>query len=35
MERIHHALDIKTREREGRQASPTAAIIASQSAKAA
>jgi hypothetical protein len=35
MGRIHHALYIETREREGRQASPTAAIIDSQSAKAA
>ena len=35
LERIHHALYIQTREREGRNASPTAAIIDSQSAKAA
>ena len=33
--RIHHMLYIATREREGREASPTAAIIDSQSAKAA
>ncbi|MGH9781173.1 MAG: IS5 family transposase [Candidatus Acidiferrales bacterium] len=35
LERIHHALYLATREREGREASPTAAIIDSQSAKAA
>ena len=35
LERIHHALYIATREREGREASPTAAIIDSQTAKAA
>jgi transposase len=35
LERLHHALYIATREREGREASPTAAIIDSQSAKAA
>jgi transposase len=35
LERIHHALYVETREREGREASPTAAIIESQSAKAA
>src|ERR1700736_3266733 len=35
LERIHHALYIETREREGPEASPTAAIIDSQSAKAA
>ena len=35
LERIHHALYVETREREGREASPTAAIIDSQSAKAA
>src|SRR6266581_1333831 len=35
LERIHHALYLETREREGREASPTAAIIDSQSAKAA
>jgi len=35
LERIHHALYVEVREREGRDASPTAAIIDSQSAKAA
>ena len=35
LERIHHALYVETREREGCEASPTAAIIDSQSAKAA
>ena len=35
LERLHHALYVATREREGREASPTAAIIDSQSAKAA
>jgi transposase len=35
LERIHHTLYIATPEREGREASPTAAIIDSQSAKAA
>ena len=35
LERIHHMLYVATREREGRSASPTAAIIDSQSAKAA
>ena len=35
LERAHHALYVATREREGREASPTAAIIDSQSAKAA
>ena len=35
LERLHHALYVATREREGRKASPTAAIIDSQSAKAA
>jgi transposase len=35
LERIHHALYVATREREGREANPTAAIIDSQSAKAA
>src|SRR6266403_979526 len=35
LERIHHALYFETREREGREASPTAAIIDSQSARAA
>jgi transposase len=35
LERIHYALYVETRKREGREASPTAAIIDSQSAKAA
>jgi transposase len=35
LDRIHHALYVQTREREGRSASPTTAIIDSQSAKAA
>jgi transposase len=35
LERIHHAFYIETREREGQEASPSAAIIDSQSAKAA
>jgi transposase len=35
LERIHHGLYVATRQREGREASPTAAIIDSQSAKAA
>jgi transposase len=35
LERIHHALYVETRERAGREASPTVAIIDSQSAKAA
>src|SRR6202167_2954561 len=35
LERIHHALYVETRAHEGREASPTAAIIDSQSAKAA
>src|ERR1700690_1749850 len=35
LEHIHHALYVETREREGREASPTVAIIDSQSAKAA
>src|SRR5438128_10768310 len=35
LERIHHALYLETCEREGREASPTAAIIDSQSARAA
>lgn len=35
LERIHHTLYVETRERAGREASPTAAIIDSQSAKAA
>jgi transposase len=35
LERIHHELYVKCREREGREASPTAAIIDSQSVKSA
>jgi transposase len=35
LERLHYALYLATREQEGREASPTAAIIDSQSAKAA
>ena len=35
LECIHHALYVETRERTGRQASPSAAIIDSQSGKAA
>jgi len=35
LERIHHALYVEARERVGRDASPTTAIIDSQSAKAA
>lgn len=35
LERIHHALYVEAREQAGRDASPTAAIIDSQSAKAA
>jgi transposase len=35
LERIHHALYVAVREKEGREASPSAAIIDSQSAKAA
>src|SRR3990170_1914226 len=35
LERIHHALYVAVREREGREASPSVAIIDSQSAKAA
>src|SRR4029450_4683018 len=35
LERIHHMLYIATREREGREASPTAAIIDSKRARAA
>lgn len=35
LERIHHALYVTVREQAGREASPTAAIIDSQSAKAA
>lgn len=35
LERIHHALYVAVREQEGREASPTTAIIDSQSAKAA
>lgn len=33
LERVHHALYVAVREQEGREASPTAAIIDSQSAK--
>jgi transposase len=35
LERIHHSLYVAVREQEGREASPTAAIIDSQSAKTA
>ena len=35
LDRIHHTLYVAVREQEGREASPTAAIIDSQSAKAA
>ena len=35
LERIHHALYVKCREHAGREASPTAAIIDSQSVKSA
>jgi transposase len=35
LERIHHALYVAVREQEGREASPSAAIIDSQSAKTA
>src|SRR5678815_1900937 len=35
LERIHHALYVAVREQEGREASPSVAIIDSQSAKAA
>jgi transposase len=35
LERIHHALYVKCREKAGREASPTAAIIDSQSVKSA
>ena len=35
LERIHHALYVAARENEGREASPSAAIIDSQSARAA
>jgi transposase len=35
LERIHHALYVAAREQAGREASPTAAIIDSQSGKAA
>jgi len=35
LQRIHHVLYVAVREQEGREASPTAAIIDSQSAKAA
>ena len=34
LERIHHTLYVAAREQAGREASPTAAIIDSQSAKA-
>src|SRR6202167_6370613 len=34
LERVHHALYVETRERAGREASPSAAIIDSQSSKA-
>ncbi len=34
-ERIHHDLHVRTRELEGREASPTAAIVDSQSIRAA
>jgi transposase len=35
LERIHHALYVAERERQGREASPSAAVIDSQSARAA
>jgi hypothetical protein len=35
LDRIHHALHVLCRERAGREASPTAAIIDSQSVKGA
>ena len=35
LERIHHALYVAVRDREGREASPSAAVIDSQSAKGA
>jgi len=35
LERIHHALYLQERERQGREASPTAAIVDSQTAKGA
>ena len=35
LDRIHHALDVQCREQAGRAASPTAAIIDSQSVKSA
>ena len=35
LERVHHTLYVAVREREGREAGPTAAVIDSQSAKAA
>jgi transposase len=35
LDRLHHALYVQTRERAGREASPSAAIIDSQSGKAA
>jgi len=35
LERIHHALYVAAREQQGREASPTTAIIDSQTAKGA
>lgn len=35
LERVHHALNVATRERGGREANPSTAIIDSQSVKAA
>ena len=35
IDRIHHALYVECREQSGRQASPTAAVIDSQSVKSA
>jgi hypothetical protein len=35
LERIHHAIYVAVREQEGREASPTAAVIDSQTAKGA
>ena len=35
LERVHHALDLMTRDLEGREASPSAAVINSQSVKGA
>ena len=35
LERVHHALYIQERERQGREASPTVAIIDSQTARGA